>query len=150
MYKLNTLIRSIGSLPIIVMLILATGCSKATDTEKVETTSISTAQPSAPAQNKSASKLGDLSVFRTISLEVSVLVDKGDLSAAKVHIKDLEVTWDSAEAGLKPRAANDWHVIDKSIDRALSALRAYSPKQTDCKKAMAELLTTFDNFQTKS
>lgn len=150
MCKLNALIRSISSILIIVMLALASGCSKSTDTEKAETTSQSTAQSSSTAQNKSASKLGDLSSFRTIAMEVSALVDKGDLSAAKAHIKELEITWDSAEAGLKPRAADDWHVIDKSIDRALSALRAYFPKQTACEKALAELLATFDNFQAKN
>lgn len=139
--------RTLVTVSVALLLAVLAGCSKSAN-DGAGKPGASPAQTA--AQPGTGTKLGDLTQFRAIANDVSALVDKGDLAAAKTRIKDLEVAWDSAEAGLKPRDATDWHALDDAIDKALAALRADQPNQADCKAAMAYLLQIFDALRNKA
>ena len=90
--------------------------------------------------------LGNLSSFATITTDVKAKVDKNQLTAARTRVKDLEVAWDDAEAGLKPRDSTKWHQLDDEIDAVLTSLRAGQPTQSDCATTLTALVTTLDKF----
>jgi uncharacterized membrane-anchored protein len=105
----------------------------------------SSAAPGAPKPHP-ATRLGDLSNFVAIVSDVNAKVAKNDLAGGKTRVKDLEVAWDDAEAGLKPRDSTKWHQLDDQIDAVLTSLRAASPSQADCSSSVSTLLSTLNKF----
>ncbi|UQU67626.1 hypothetical protein COUCH_15710 [Couchioplanes caeruleus] len=101
---------------------------------------------SAGRQVHPTTALGDVSRFAAIVGQVRAEVSRNDLASAKVRVKDLEVAWDDAEAGLKPRDPGKWHQLDDEIDAVLSALRAGDPHQSDCAATLASLADALDTF----
>jgi hypothetical protein len=87
-----------------------------------------------------------LSAFAAIAVDVKAKVANNDLNGGKVRVKDLEVAWDDAEAGLKPRDSTKWHQLDDEIDAVLTSLRAGQPRQSDCGANLTVLINTLNRF----
>jgi hypothetical protein len=105
-----------------------------------------TATPGSPYQSggagsaPSASPLGDLSAFRTITQDTLDKLNGGDQKGATTRIRDLETEWDKAETRLKPKSPDEWTKIDAKIDAALRQLRAVNPNPATEKTALQDLL----------
>jgi uncharacterized membrane protein YkoI len=100
------------------------------------------ANPVPPGSNQ---PLGDLSPFRSIAADTLAMVDSGDFARARTRVKALESSWDKAEAKLHPRDPEQWQIIDKAIDTALTQLRADRPEAAGCRDALQNLLVVFDH-----
>lgn len=91
--------------------------------------------------------LGELSSFKEIEEDTLILLNAGDLPAAKSRVDDLEYTWDNAEAKLKPMNQEKWTEIDDSIDKVLRELRAVHPYSEACKAALESSLAILNGSQ---
>lgn len=100
----------------------------------------------AGVQVKPTTALGDVSSFATIANALKAQVAKNDVAGAAKRSKDLEVAWDSAEAGLKPRDPAHWSQLDGDIDGVLTSLRAGTPNRADCAANLKTLTTTLNTF----
>jgi repeat uncharacterized protein DUF347 len=108
---------------------------------------VTAVQPSAGVrQQHPTTRLGNLSAFAAIAGDVQARVAKNDLAGGKTHVKKLEVAWDDAEAGLKPRDSAKWHQLDDEIDGVLTSLRTGQPSQADCSASLAALIATLNRF----
>ncbi|MFZ1468293.1 MAG: hypothetical protein WAT09_04855, partial [Paracoccaceae bacterium] len=95
--------------------------------------------------NAPAASLGDLSAFSTIVSDTQAIAAKGDLVGAKTRIKDFEIAWDGAEAGLKPLDGAHWHLIDDDADTAFTELRASKPDAAAVGTSLAALLAALES-----
>jgi uncharacterized membrane-anchored protein len=120
--------------------------SSGTAPDDTDTTTTAAGPDAAAGRARPATALGDLSSFAAVAMDVQAKVGTNDLRGAKTRVKDLEVSWDGAEAGLKPRDPASWHRLDDEIDAVLAALRASHPARSECAARLATLVTTLDRF----
>ena len=90
--------------------------------------------------------LGDLSRFSAIVTSVQGKVAQNDLAGAKTNVKDLEVAWDSAEAGLKPRDPKNWSQLDGEIDAGADLVARQPPDAGRLRAALDTLAKTLNAF----
>ncbi len=119
----------------------------ASSSDTTTTAGVSATDPSTPVKTvHPTTKLGNLTKFATITAAVQAKVDRNDLAGGKTKVKDLEVAWDDAEAGLKPRDPAKWSQLDGEIDAVLTSLRAGNPTQADCAANLKALTATLNQF----
>ena len=113
MLNLRNMIRHVAIISAIGLLSIATGCSKPADKPK------DAASAGSSNSQRQASKLGDLSEFRNIAVDVSALVSKHDLAGAKARIKDLEsrVPPATGTCWIKPSTARSRHCVTSARTR---------------------------------
>ena len=93
----------------------------------------------------SASPLGDLTSFITITQDSLDLLNSGDQAGATARIGDLESEWDKSAAALKRQDGMEWNAVDDKIDTVLRELRSTTPNPTTEASALDALLAQMTN-----
>jgi hypothetical protein len=108
---------------------------------EAKTSSLQNATPGKTTGSSSqTSSSDDYSSFKTIEKDTLNFVEKGDMSAAKSRVNDLEYTWDNSQAQLKPKDPAKWTEIDNTIDDVLKQVRSVNPDTAACKSAIESSL----------
>lgn len=94
-----------------------------------------------PTSSVQQAPLGDLSSFKKIAEDTLSFVNTGNTSGAKSRVDDLEHTWDTSEAKLKPMNKKKWTEVDNAIDKVLRQVRAVHQDPEACKTALEALIT---------
>ncbi|WP_320196656.1 hypothetical protein RMR10_005985 [Agrobacterium rosae] len=92
--------------------------------------------------------LGDLTMFEKIASDTLMLVEKGDLPAAKKRITDFETAWDKAQPRLYHLDKTEWGVVDDAADKAISSLRSAKPNATEAKTSVSGLIAAIKHPST--
>lgn len=91
------------------------------------------------------SELGDLSALSAIASDTLTMARTGHLVAAQDRITDFETAWDQAAGTMQPLSPAKWQAVDLAADRAIEALRAANPTQTEVEDAVSGLISALDN-----
>ncbi|MFG1609794.1 hypothetical protein [Actinoplanes sp. NPDC049265] len=125
---------------------LQTGQSSNPETPDVAAGGGTSSAGATAEQPRPTTRLGNLTSFAAITGDLETKVAQNDLAGGQARAKDLEVSWDDAEAGLKPRDPADWRTLDGEIDAVLTSLRSSSPSRSQCAVDLKTLHATLDEF----
>ena len=82
----------------------------------------------------------DTAEFTTLAKATIEALDAGKNTEMVAKLTDLETAWDAKEKSLKPKDPKTWEVIDKTLDKAISALRSSKTNLPKGKSALEDLV----------
>jgi uncharacterized surface protein with fasciclin (FAS1) repeats len=82
----------------------------------------------------------ELAKIKSLAEETLKELDAGATSGMGAKLTDLETAWDEQEATLKPKDSATWTLLDKTLDRALSALRGSKTNLPKGRTALQDLI----------
>ena len=82
--------------------------------------------------------------FKTLATEAIAALDAGKKDEMIAKLTDLETAWDEKEDVLSPKDPATWKVLDKTLDRGISALRSSKTDLPKGKAALQDLVKKLD------
>ena len=82
--------------------------------------------------------------FKALATETIAALDAGKKDKMIAKLTDLETIWDEKEDALSPKAPATWTIIDKTLDRGISALRSSKTDLTKGKAALQDFIKKLD------
>ncbi len=82
----------------------------------------------------------DTAEFTTLAKATIEALDGGKNTEMVAKLTDLETAWDAKEKSLKPKDPKTWESIDKTLDKAISALRSSHTNLPKGKAALEDLI----------
>jgi hypothetical protein len=95
----------------------------------------------APARVYSAEETADFKKLTKAALEALTAGKQAEMVA---KLTDLETAWDEKETALRPKDEATWTLLDKTLDKGISALRSSKTNLHKGKAALADLLKKFN------
>ena len=82
--------------------------------------------------------------FKDLAQATLKALSAGNKEEMVTKLTDLETAWDDQEKSLKPRDEATWTTIDKTLDKAISALRSSKYNEKKGEKALQSLQGLLD------
>jgi len=95
-----------------------------------------TVKAAAPESPKPVYTAHQTAQFKKLTQETLDALAAGNQTVVVAKLTDLETAWDDNEKKLRPKDEATWTLLDKTLDRAISALRS---SRTDIKKGRTAL-----------